>query len=97
MRKEIALQLNGWRMTSAEILYHMPDHPGILQSFIWQRLDYPPEFPKLLKFLDFWSDNLDGPLHSVRVGHVEILTHRRSLPRSVHHSRFTSPRTQGVR
>lgn len=74
MRKEMALQLNDWRTTTAEILYHMPDHPGILQSFIWQRLDYPPEFSKLLKFLDFWSDNLDGPLHSVRVGHVEILT-----------------------
>ncbi len=73
-REDIALQMDGWRMTTAEILYHMPDHPGILQSFMWQKLDYPPEFPKLHKFLDFWTENLDGPLHSVRVGHVEIIT-----------------------
>ena len=53
MSKHMALQLDGWRMTTAEILYHMPDHPGILQSFIWQKLDMPPEFPKLHKFLDF--------------------------------------------
>ena len=74
MQRNMALQLDGWRMTTAEILYHMPDHPGILQSFVWQKLDYPPEFPKLHKFLDFWKENLDGPLHSVRVGHVEIIS-----------------------
>ena len=53
MLKDVALQLEGWRMTTAEIIYHMPDHPGILQSFVWQKIDYPPEFPKLHKFLDF--------------------------------------------
>jgi uncharacterized protein Usg len=60
-------------MTTAEIIYHMPDHPGILQSFVWQKLDYPLEFQKLQKFLGFWTENLDGPLHSVRVGHTEII------------------------
>jgi uncharacterized protein Usg len=40
-------------MTTAEIIYHMPDHPGILQSFVWQKLDYPLEFQKLQKFLGF--------------------------------------------
>ena len=74
MSKHMALQLDGWRMTTAEILYHMPDHPGILQSFIWQKLDMPPEFPKLHKFLDFWHENIEGPLHSARVGHVEIVS-----------------------
>jgi len=73
MRKDVALQLDGWRITTAEIIYHMPDHPGILQSFVWQKLDMPPEFPKLRKFLDFWAHNLDGPLHSVRVAHAEVI------------------------
>jgi len=58
----------------AEITYHMPDHPGLLQTFIWQYYDIAPKFPELRKFLDFWRDNLDGPLHSVRVGHAELLT-----------------------
>ncbi len=59
--------MRGYRLTTAEILYHMPDHPGLLQSFIWQELDRAPEFPVLRKFLRFWQTNLDGKVHSVRV------------------------------
>ena len=33
------LQLRGYRLTTAEIIYHLPDHPALLQSFIWQDLD----------------------------------------------------------
>ena len=62
---ELALQ--GYSLTTAEILYHMPDHPAVLQSFIWQEFDMAPRFPALNKFLRFWSGNLDGQLHSVRV------------------------------
>jgi len=57
----------GYRLATAEILYHMPDHPVLLQSFVWQEYDLPPHFPALTKFLRFWRDNLDGELHSVRV------------------------------
>jgi len=64
---EFELTLRGYRLTTAEILYHMPDHPAVLQSFIWQEFDVVPKFPALNKFLRFWSGNLDGKLHSVRV------------------------------
>ena len=63
----LALQLQDYRLTTAEILYHMPDHPGVLQTFVWQDLDLAPRFPVLHRFLDFWTRNLDGKLHSVRV------------------------------
>ena len=66
-------QLYGRRLTTAEILYHLPDHPSLLQSYIWQAYDLAPAFPKLHKFLDFWSRNLDGKLHSVRVGDIPII------------------------
>ncbi|MEZ5669012.1 MAG: protein usg [Alphaproteobacteria bacterium] len=66
-------QCANWRLTTAEILYRMPDHPSMLQTFIWQKLDLPPRFPELLKFLAFWERNIEGPLHSVRVGHVDII------------------------
>lgn len=56
-----------WCLTTAEILYHLPDHPGLLQTFIWQDMDLAPRFPALRKFLDFWGRELDGKLHSVRV------------------------------
>jgi uncharacterized protein Usg len=70
----LALQMRDYRLTTAEILYHLPDHPAVLQSYIWQNLDLAPKFPELRKFLDFWSKSLDGKLHSVRVGAAELIT-----------------------
>jgi len=60
-------RLRGYRLTTAEILYHMPDHPDLLQTFIWQELDIAPRFPVLNRFLGFWERQIDGKLHSVRV------------------------------
>ena len=57
-----------YRLTTAEIIYRLPDHPLLLQTYIWQKFDIAPEFPELSRFLKFWRDNLDGELHSVRVG-----------------------------
>ncbi len=67
-------QLRNYRLTTAEILYHLPDHPAVLQSYIWQELDLAPIFPRLQQFLDFWTSNLDGKLHSVRVGSATLIT-----------------------
>jgi uncharacterized protein Usg len=61
------LQLRGYRLTTAEIIYRLPDHPALLQSFIWQKFDLAPEFPELRKFLEFWSRSIEGKLHSVNV------------------------------
>jgi uncharacterized protein Usg len=69
----LALQLRDYRLTTAEILYHMPDHPDLLQTYIWQALDLAPRFPELHKFLTFWQQNLDGKLHSVRVANCDIV------------------------
>jgi uncharacterized protein Usg len=61
------LQLQGYRLTTAEIIYRLPDHPALLQSFIWQKFDLAPDFPELRRFLEFWSSNIEGKLHSVNV------------------------------
>ena len=66
-------QLAGWGLTTAEILYRMPDHPAFLQSYIWQEYDAAPHFPMLKKFLTFWREKLDGPLFSVRIGHERLI------------------------
>jgi uncharacterized protein Usg len=71
---ELELQLRDYRLTTAEILYHLPDHPKLLQSYVWQELDIAPKFPTLKKFIDFWNRELDGKIHSVRVAHAEIVT-----------------------
>ncbi len=70
---QLQRQLQGWSLTTAEIMYHMPDHRELLQTFIWQDYDVAPRFPRLIKFLDFWTHNLDGPLASVRVAHHDIV------------------------
>lgn len=64
---QIRSLLDDFRLTTVEIIYHLPDHPDVLQSFIWQDYDLPPHFPKLQSFLEFWSQELDGKLHSVYV------------------------------
>ena len=66
-------QLNNYRLTTAEITYHMPDYPKLLQAYIWQELDLLPDFPELNHFLDFWENNLDGRIHSVSVMHAELI------------------------
>ncbi len=70
---DLARQLNDYRLTTAEILYFMPDFRRVLQSYVWQEYDLAPEFPILRKFLDFWQQNLDGKLHSVTVAHVPVI------------------------
>ena len=52
-------QLKGFGLTTANILYRMPDHPGILRSYVLQVYDLHPHFPELWKFLDFWSRERD--------------------------------------
>lgn len=70
---DLMMQLRGYRLTTAEILYHMPDAPSLLQSFVWQEYDRDPDYPRLHKFLDFWESNLDGKLHSVKVAATPIV------------------------
>jgi uncharacterized protein Usg len=61
-----------YRLTTAEILYRLPDHPALLQSYIWQELDIAPQYPVLNKFLDFWRREIEGTLHSVRVASASL-------------------------
>ena len=66
-------QLAGYGLTTATILYRMPDHPVLLQTFVWQDYDLAPRFPELRGFLDFWTRELDGPLHSVTIAHARLI------------------------
>lgn len=67
-------QLQDYRLTTAEILYHMPDHPELLQSFIWQEYDLAPKYPILQRFLQFWQREIEGKLHSVSVAGTGLIS-----------------------
>ena len=66
-------QLRGYGLTTAEILYRMPDHQALLQTFVWQDFDLFPQFPALQDFLTFWQARLDGPLVAVTVAHSRLI------------------------
>ena len=70
---DFSKQLQDYRLTTAEIIYHLPDHPSLLQSYIWQEYDSAPRFPKLKSFLDFWIAQLEGKLYRVTVAHSKLV------------------------
>ncbi len=71
--REFELQMKGYGLTTAEIHYRMPDHPVLLQTYVWQEYDLAPDFPTLRGFLDFWRRELEGALYSVRVAHQRLI------------------------
>ncbi len=68
---EMSDQLSGSRLTTAEVLYYLPDHPSVLQTFIWQTLDLAPRYPRIARFLDYWRREIDAAIHSIRVGQAD--------------------------
>ena len=64
---DFAGRIGGKRLTTAEVLYYIPDHQTLLQSFVWQTLDVAPEFPRMKRFLDFWRREIDAVIHSVSI------------------------------
>ena len=71
--REFEQRLNGATLLTAEVLYYMPKHPTLLQTFMWQTLDEAPKFPRLEKFLDFWRREIDAVIHSVQLATGETL------------------------
>ena len=71
--RNFARQLRGHSLTTAEILYRLPDHPLLLQSFVWQCYDEHPTFPRLNRFLTYWIDNIEARLHKVTVAHRGLI------------------------
>ena len=71
---ETELMLRGYGLTTAEMFYRIPDYKNVLNTFIWQDYDLAPDHPKLFKFIEFWQDEIEGPLHSVRFVHRKMIS-----------------------
>ena len=71
--RNFVLQVAGYGLTTAEIHYRLPDHPSLLQLYVWQDYDVAPSFPSLRDFLHYWETELDGPLYSVRIAHQHLI------------------------
>lgn len=66
---ETELMLKGYGLTTAEVIYRMPDYRNVLNTFVWQDYDLAPDYPRLFEFIEFWQEEIEGPLHSVRFIH----------------------------
>lgn len=73
----------GYGLATANILYHMPERPKLLQTFIWQFYDVAPDYPRLERFLQFWETEIDGIIHSVEVAHKRL-----ARQAEIRHARF---------
>jgi len=71
---DLGKQLEDYKLTTAQIIYHMPDHVNLLQEFIWQEYDLAPHYPTLHEFINFWVEKIEGKLHSVYVARQELIT-----------------------
>lgn len=71
--QEFLIQMKGYGLTTAEIHYSLPDHPALLQLYVWQDYDLAPEFPTLRGFLEYWRREIEGALHSVTVAHQRLI------------------------
>ena len=63
----------GYGLATANILYRLPQHPSLLQSFVWQFYDIAPDYPRLVRFLDFWAAEIEAAIHSVEVAHRQVV------------------------
>ncbi|TGD45428.1 aspartate-semialdehyde dehydrogenase [Pseudotabrizicola sediminis] len=72
-RTETELMLKGYGLTTAEMVYRMPDYRNVLNTFVWQDYDLAPDYPRLFKFIEYWQAQIEGPLHSVRFSHKRLI------------------------
>lgn len=70
---ETEMMLKGYGLTTAEMFYGMPDHPAVLNTFVWQDYDLAPDHDRLFRFIEFWQAEIEGPLHSVRYTHRKLI------------------------
>ena len=68
---DFARQIDGYGLTTAAILYRLPDHP--FQEYVWQEYDLAPKFPELKRFLAFWQEKIEGRLYRVTVAHRQLI------------------------
>ena len=71
--RDFLVQLQGYGLLTAEVSYYMPDHPALIQLFVWQDYDVAPQFPVLHRFLDHWRREIEATLHSIRIAHNHLI------------------------
>lgn len=56
------------RLTTIQVLYWRPDYKSLLQEFLWQTMDLPPDFPRMMRFLKHWHLHIQAAIHRINLG-----------------------------
>lgn len=73
--KDFYSQLNDlYRLTTILVIYRLPDYQSILNEFVWQTLDHPPEYPRMFQFIEYWRKNIEAPIYSVIIENTEVIS-----------------------
>lgn len=59
--------MNAKQRTTIQIFYHVPDHPSIIQEFLYQDLDHVPQFPRMHRLLNYWHAHIEATIQSVQL------------------------------
>lgn len=53
---------NGFELVTTKVLYRMPDHPSVLNTFIWRTHDQPPALLRVRAFIDHWQAEIEAQI-----------------------------------
>jgi uncharacterized protein Usg len=57
----------GHQLVTVSVLYYLPDHPSLLNEFLWQTMDLGPRYPRIGAFLDFWRREIEATIKEVMI------------------------------
>ena len=77
MIKQSKAMLIPFKLVTVHIIYHLPDHPRILQEFIWQEYDLPPQYWRINKFIKYWREHIEGKIKDVIILSGDQITQTR--------------------
>lgn len=64
---------HGFELVTTEVLYHMPDHPSVLNTFVWQTYDRPPTLPRVHAFIHHWQAEIEAKIAEIRIACASLL------------------------
>jgi uncharacterized protein Usg len=66
-------------LVTVSVLYYLPDHPSLINEFLWQTMDLGPKYPRIGQFLDFWRREIDATIKEVMISGSRSLAPRMVL------------------
>ncbi len=64
------VKINKWELTTIQVFYWMPDYEHILNLFMFQDDDCPPEYPRMQRFVKYWEENIEAKIKEIQIGSV---------------------------